>query len=193
MSAATRTEVRQDLLARILVPYKEHCRYLQRAWCEQPEDGADHLVRLVGELAIPESCYIDDTGHFNAVEFNISYNQLIYTLLGHCVERGLLADLAGMGLEEYLVRQLPDVLIHRFESRFRRPMQARAFRGQVDITETSQRRRFVLVKTTCAFEDDAGGNSLGEVSLAILQRPLSDEESARVAEATRARRSEGGA
>ena len=180
MSTATRTEVRPDLLAQILAPYKPDCRYLERAWCELPEDGADHLVRLVGELSIPSSCYIDDTGHFNAVEFNISYNQLIYTLLGHCVERGLLKDLAPMDLAEYLVRQLPDVLIHRLESRFRRPMGARSFRGQVEITETSSRGRFIMIKTSCSFEDDTGGNSLGDVTLALLRRPLSAQEAERV-------------
>ena len=172
MSAST--EVETALLGRVLEPYKPKCRYLKSARCELPEDGADHLVRLVGELGIEESCYIEDTGHFNAVEFNISYNQLIYTLLGHCVTNGLLQDLADMDLPEYLQRQLPDVLIHRFSSKFRRPMAARAFRGQVEINETANRGRFILVKTSVSFEDDAGGNSFGEVDLAILRRPLED-------------------
>lgn len=163
-------EIGAELLGRVLEPYKPDCRYLLRARCEEPEEGADHLVRLVGELAIESSCYIEDTGHFNAVEFNISYNQLIYTLLGHCIAKKLLPDFAELGLDEYLAKQLPDVLIHRFTSKFRRPMSARAFRGQVEITETADRGRFVLVKTTCEFEDDAGGNSHGEVSLAILKR-----------------------
>ncbi|MGW6540873.1 FcoT family thioesterase [Streptomyces sp. NPDC055051] len=34
-----------------------------------------------GMFTIPEPCYIDDTGHFNAVEFNICYNQLAYYTL----------------------------------------------------------------------------------------------------------------
>lgn len=161
--------VEPALLAKVLKPYKPDCRYLKRAWCEEPEPGADHLVRLSGELGIARSCYIEDTGHFNAVEFNISYNQLIYTLLGHCIDREMLADFEDLGLEDYLAKQLPDVLIHHFSSKFRRPMSARAFRGQVEITETADRGRFVLVKTTCEFEDDAGGNSHGEVSLAILK------------------------
>jgi hypothetical protein len=174
LSTLPRTRVSDELLARVLEPYKPGCHYLERAWCELPEDGADHLVRLTGELAIGSSCYIEDTGHFNAVEFNISYNQLIYTLLGHCVIEHLLPDFQSMDLDEYLARQLPDVLIHRFASKFRRPMTARSFRGQVEITETADRGRFVLVKTTCEFEDDAGGNSHGEVSLAILKRALGE-------------------
>lgn len=172
MNTGHQTPVTDELLAKVLEPYKPGCHYLKRAWCEEPEDGADHLVRLHGELAIGQSCYIEDTGHFNAVEFNISYNQLIYTLLGHCVTKRLLSDFETMCLDEYLAKQLPDVLIHRFESKFRRPMSSSSFRGQVEITETSDRGRFVIVKTTCQFEDDSGGNSHGEISLAILKRPI---------------------
>jgi len=164
--------VANEVLKKVLAPYKPGCKYLKSAVCELPEDGADHLVRLVGELAIEESCYIEDTGHFNAVEFNISYNQLIYTLLGHCVVEGILPALEGMGFSEYLARQLPDVLIHKFDSKFRRPMSPRDFRGYVDITETSDRGPFIIIKTFVRFEDMAGGNSHGEVTLAILKRPL---------------------
>ena len=166
------TPVADEVLSKVLAPYKPGCKYLKRAVCELPEAGADHLVRLIGELAIEESCYIEDTGHFNAVEFNISYNQLIYTLLGHCVVEGILPAFQGMGFSEYLARQLPDVLIHKFDSKFRRPMSPRAFRGYVDITETSDRGPFIIVKTFVRFEDDAGGNSHGEVTLAILKRPV---------------------
>ena len=36
------------------------------------------LISAKGRFSIPDSCYIDDTGHFNAVEFNICFNQLAY-------------------------------------------------------------------------------------------------------------------
>ncbi|MFT4710797.1 MAG: hypothetical protein ACI8Q9_001928 [Planctomycetota bacterium] len=168
----TGTAVAEQVLRKVLAPYKPGCKYLKSAVCELPEEGADHLVRLIGELAIDESCYIQDTGHFNAVEFNISYNQLIYALLGHCIVEGILPAFRGMGFSEYLARQLPDVLIHKFESKFRRPMSPLSFRGYVDITETVDRGPFIIVKTFVRFEDEAGGNSHGEVTLAILKRPI---------------------
>jgi hypothetical protein len=170
------TPIPEDLLSRVLRPYMPGCKYLKRAWCALPEPGTDHLVRLTGELGIESSCYIEDTGHFNAVEFNISFNQLIYTLLGYCVTENILPVFESMSFEEFLARQLPDVLIHKFGSKFRRPMNSRSYRGFVEITDAVDRGPFIIVNTICRFEDDAGGNSHGEVRLAILNGPVSVDE-----------------
>jgi FcoT-like thioesterase domain len=70
------------LAAEILRPYKQNATYLKSAEITHVNDKsaispgtADHkLVSGKGRFSIPESCYIDDTGHFNAVEFNICYN-----------------------------------------------------------------------------------------------------------------------
>lgn len=169
MSAVT-LPVEDGLLAKVLAPYKPDCRYLRRAKVELPEPGADHLVRLHGELSIPSSCYIDDTGHFNSVEFNICYNQMVYVLMAQCVESRLMPAFAAMTLPEYLARQLPDVLIHDFASKFRRPLAPRDFRGTVSIVEANDRSRFLLLRTHCEFEDGLGGSCHGDVSLAIVQR-----------------------
>jgi len=165
-----RRAVSPELQARVLAPYKPHCRYLLRSFVEMPEPGADHLVRLHGELSIPSSCYIDETGHFNSVEFNICYNQLIYTLMAQCVESAILPAFSVMTLQEYFARQLPDVLIHEFSSKFRRPLDARAFTGTVSIVEAQDRRKFIVLSTHCSFEDGQGGTAQGEVSLAIVNR-----------------------
>lgn len=162
--------VEADLLARVLAPYKEECRYLSDAVVEVPPEGADHLVRLEGDLSIPFSCYIDDTGHFNSVEFNLCYNQLIYVLMAQCVVSDLLPEFARMTLSEYLARQLPDVLIHDFASKFRRPVDTSRFRGTVEIATVNERSKFLLVRTRCAFEDGAGGSARGDVTLAIVDR-----------------------
>lgn len=168
----TRITVSPEIQARVLAPYKPHCRYLQRSTVELPEPGADHLVRLHGELSIPASCYIDETGHFNSVEFNICYNQLIYTLMAQCVASSILPAFGAMTLNEYYARQLPDVLIHEFSSKFRRPLNSRAFRGTVSIVEAADRRKFLFLATHCTFEDGLGGTAQGEVSLAIVNREL---------------------
>src|SRR5690348_5245638 len=90
--AASGSAVSAALLENVLAPYKPHCRYLQRAHVVSGSERAGlpaskgTEVSAHGDFAIPESCYIADTGHFNAVEFNICYNQLAYTLLAACVE-----------------------------------------------------------------------------------------------------------
>ena len=162
-------EVSSELLAAVLRPYKPECRYLHSATVTAPGEPG-RLVEIEGELSIPESCYIDDTGHFNSVEFNLCYNQLVYVLMAQCVVDGLLAPFTRWTLDEYLRRQLPDVLIHDFRSKFRRPMDMRAFTGRVWIQDYGDRSRFLLLHTGVDFQDAAKGSSLGEVSLAIVNR-----------------------
>lgn len=169
MSTSTSVPVADDLLARVLFPYKPGCRYLSGAVAEFPDAGAGGPVaRCEGTFRIPESCYIDDTGHFNAVELNISYNQLVYTLMAQCVASDVSEPFAAMTMEEYLRRQLPDVLIHDFASKFSRPMDAREYRGEVIIDEVRDRRRFLFVKTRMRFWDAGGGEASGAVTLAIV-------------------------
>ncbi|GJM23217.1 MAG: hypothetical protein DHS20C15_31320 [Planctomycetota bacterium] len=169
--STTIIDVGDEVLAAVLRPYKPHCRYVKRARVELPDDGGeDHLVLCRGEFEIPESCYIDDTGHFNAVEFNISYNQLIYTLMAQCVISDIIPAFAKMSLDEYLARQLPDVLIHDFRSKFRKPMKAARFDGAVSIMDAVEKSRFLMLKTHVQFRDPKGGNSDGDVSLAIVDR-----------------------
>src|SRR5882724_11344285 len=80
-------DISDTLVADILKPYRPHARYLRSAQITHFRDKAAEgiaankgLVTAAGRFSIPESCYIDDTGHFNAVEFNICYNQLAYVM-----------------------------------------------------------------------------------------------------------------
>jgi hypothetical protein len=167
-------ELSKGVLTDVLAPYKSHCRYVKGAVIELPngDPDADFLVRIRGDLTIDESCYIDDTGHFNSVEFNICYNQLVYLLMAQCVQSGLLPCFERWTYDEYLRRQLPDVLIHDFASRFSKPMHIAEFSGTVDILGANERRKFLLLRTRCSFRDDHGGKSDGEVSLAIVDRSV---------------------
>ena len=174
--SSRRVPVGQELLDRILRPYKPHCRYLKRAEVESPpgpgsNGTSDALAVAYGEFEIPESWYIDDTGHFNSIEFNLCYNQLVYVLMGHCVANRLVAPLARLTLDEYARRQLPDVLIVRLESHFKKAMVSERFRGRVWIRDATERGRLLMLRTGCDFEDGNGGHCEGEIVLAIAHWP----------------------
>ena len=79
-----------NLLRLILIPYKPHCRYFQNAF-----------LTARGEFSISESCYIAETGHFNAVEFNICFNQLSYYLIAECSHHQLLNDFSGWDINKF--------------------------------------------------------------------------------------------
>ena len=181
-----RIEMEPELLTTVLSPYREGCRYLLRATVEHPpgggeafdEDDEPFLARIEGEFEIPRSFYIDETGHFNSIEFNLCYNQLIYSIMAQCCASRILPEL-DIPLDEYLRRQLPDVLIHDFHSKFRRPLDPRRFRGSLTVRSAHSSRRFVLLKTTTEYSDGKGGVAQGAVSIAFVNHPEQDSSRAK--------------
>lgn len=158
----------------VLTPYKDDCKYLKSVSVEFERVGrgrdSDNRIVARGEFSIPNSCYIADTGHFNAVEFNICYNQLSYCLFAESIRRGWLEFLADWNLEVFSQLQLSNYLIVRFQSSFKRPMEALRFEGWVSIDRVSQRKDTFFVTTTCGFSDERGGLSEGGALLAILAK-----------------------
>ncbi|GAA4660401.1 hypothetical protein GCM10023347_09890 [Streptomyces chumphonensis] len=159
------------LLTRVLRPYKPGCAYLRTAEVTRSVDGR---VAVHGTFAIPESCYIDDTGHLNAVEVNIAYNQMMYYAVAKSVKERLLPEFADWTLEDYWRHQLPDILIVRFRSNFRRPVDPRDFTGSMEFTGFTRPRRaadappLLLADTTFRYADAAGGRCDGGVQLALV-------------------------
>jgi hypothetical protein len=166
--AAVRRFTSDDaVLERVLRPYLPHCRYLLSA----DVDTGGPPLRVHGELAIPASCYIEDTGHFNSVEFNICFNQLGYYAMAKAVREGVVEPYARWSPDEYFERQLGNILIADLRSSFRRPMNARRFYGEVIFERIIDRRSIVVNKTRCRFWDDGNGFSEGEVTVVITDPP----------------------
>ncbi|MGD1808687.1 FcoT family thioesterase [Dapis sp. BLCC M126] len=169
--------VNQDLLQTILEPYKEECRYLKNAEFNFPESinfpeklkNNDRVIwYLQGDFAIPESCYIDDTGHFNSVEFNICYNQLFYVLIGYLVKHKLWDVMGNWDWETYKHYQLSNFLIVKFASKFKKPINSDKFHGTLSINKYSARKNLIILKTSCSFDDENEGWSEGDVTIAVL-------------------------
>ncbi|MCC9306024.1 FcoT family thioesterase [Kitasatospora sp. RB6PN24] len=166
------------LLERVLRPYKPDCRYLRTAEVIGSGDlfHSEPFVQRY-EFAIDASCYIDDTGHFNAVEFNICFNQMFYVAVATLVADGSPGPFESWTLEDYWERQLPKILITDFSSRFRRPISARAFSGELRLTKAVQRTPvddkpgMLIISTECRFWDATGGAAEGQVRIVILDPP----------------------
>ncbi len=162
------SEIEDDFLGQVLKPYHLHSRYLKRATFQQSDNFAVQSLIMTGEFAIPESCYIDDTGHFNAVEYNISFNQICYVHLAHCIKNQLIPELSDYNIETFWEKQLPNVLIAKLASSYQSQMNAKHYYGTYGIHTIKKTAKCTFVKTYCHFHDDGNGKSTGEVTLAIL-------------------------
>ncbi len=169
----------EELLHRVLTPYRgKRCEYLKSATVTRegdPRDGG--RLTAACSFHIPESCYIDDTGHFNAVEFNICYNQMAYYVMAKSVKESLLEPFSRWTAEQFWARQLADVYITDFRSSFRKAMRGRNFRGEIEIVDVAEwdandlRDALVIMRTRCRFWDEHGGVSTGEVAAAVTNPP----------------------
>ncbi|MGW1498386.1 (2E)-enoyl-ACP glycyltransferase [Streptomyces mirabilis] len=163
----------EDLLRRVLVPYKDYCKYVRSAVVTESDAGRP-VARC--EFAIPESCYIDDTGHLNSVEVNICYNQMMYYLVAKSVKERLGTGFEAWTLDDFWKHQLPDILIARFSSHFRRPVNPRAFSGEMEFQSVTRRAPaggspFLHVETAFRYWDADSGRCDGEAILAFVNVP----------------------
>lgn len=169
--------VDRKILTDMLLPYKKHCRYLKYAASDcfgntQTSNllgDKSFLLSGSGEFGIPESCYIDDTGHFNAVEFNICYNQLAYVLLAHWTVNNRIEPLKGVSFEKFRQNQLSNMLIADLSSSFKKAIQSEHFYGRFAVKKISVRSRVIFLKTHCEFYDGDEGTAEGNVLLAFIR------------------------
>ncbi len=162
-----------SLCDKVLEAYFPNTRYLKSGVIQKKDTGmTSDLVSATCEFAIPESCYINDTGHFNSVEFNICYNQMMYYAIAMSVKHGLMSSLSHWDLSTYFAKQLPDILIVSFKSKFKKPINARSFFGYIDFHSSrvvKGRKSMLFMKTDCGFRDADGGDCYGSVDLAVVQ------------------------
>jgi hypothetical protein len=176
----------KEFLDKILLPYRDHAKYLKTARLlnyydpgvsgRVPKNETD-LVTIEGTFSIPESCYIDDTGHFNAVEFNICYNQLAYVLFGKCIKIGVFHRLVkdwnekvNLTFDSFIKHQLSSMFIVKIEGNFLKPLNSKNFYARLTINRIIWAGQTAFIYTTIAFSDAQGVKSEGPVMLAF--RPV---------------------
>lgn len=172
LTSATMSAADRELLSITMAPYRaKQAIYLDAAHVQL--EGNTVIGR--GDFSISQSCYIDDTGHFNAAEFIICYNQLMYFTLAVTVRDRLRPALSHWSMDDYFTRQLPNVLIHRVSSTFSRPIDPRGFTGEFvlhDVCEDKIDRQMLVLPTTVRFADPHGGRSHGDVGLVLTEVPV---------------------
>ena len=171
--------ISDEFLADILKPYRAHARYLRSAEVTHCDAS---LIAATGRFSIDESCYIDNTGHFNAAEFIICYNQLAYVVFGKCIDAGLIHPLwyekaSIPTIAEYKRDQLPRMVIVRVERvRFFKQMKSDDFCGEFSINKAYAMGSNWFISTSMAFSDHEGVKAKGSITLAFIPSLLPDQE-----------------
>ncbi|WP_157224206.1 FcoT family thioesterase [Nocardia paucivorans] len=157
-----------DLLADVLQVYRPAARYLRRM--THRFDG--EKISGEAELAIEESCYIDETGHLNAVDALIGYNQMAYLTIATMVRHSIGPVFGGWSMAEFRRRYLPGMVIADSRFTFARPVDSRRFRAELtfDRIETYRARsqQRIALHTSVGFGDETLDGCRGEVRVVIL-------------------------
>ncbi|WP_442931733.1 FcoT family thioesterase [Mycobacterium sp. 050128] len=163
--------VSEELLSEVLEPYSHKgCRYLLDA---QYGAGPNHVMAY-GNFSIAESAYIRSTGHFNAAEMMICFNQLAYCAFAPAVINKQIPAVPGYSIEDFFDNQLPAMLIKSASSRFRKPINAQKFSARLmcqNFRVVERAWRYLLIPCAIEFWDEDGGAASGEVELAALNIP----------------------
>ncbi|MDR3659223.1 MAG: FcoT family thioesterase [Mycobacterium sp.] len=164
-------QIPEDLLARVLEPYSyKGCRYLTDAEYHATGDS----LFATGNFSIPESVYIRSTGHFNAVELVLCFNQLAYSAFAPAVFNDEIDGFRGWSIDDYFDNQLSSMLIRSTSSRYKRQIDARKFSARLTCEgiEVAERTwRYLKIPCAIEFFDDNGGSAFGEFELAVLNIP----------------------
>ncbi|AKN17008.1 hypothetical protein B586_11340 [Mycobacterium haemophilum DSM 44634] len=163
--------IAENLLSRVLEPYSyKGCRYLVDAEYGATADS----VSGYANFQINESAYIRSTGHFNAAEFILCFNQLIYSLLAQGVINKDISPLRSWSIADYWSNQLSNIFIKTASSRFMRPINPRKFSARMvsrDFEIVERTWRYLLFSNTIEFWDENGGAATGDFEISILNIP----------------------
>lgn len=160
-------------ISHILSPYFEHCRYLQQATVSGSATSAreNHQLdfKISAEFCIDNSCYIQSTGHFNAVEYVICQNQLGYLLYAKIAEMGLLESLhPKTDLNWFKQKQLPSVVILDMQPSFKQMIHAQKFYGELTWKAVMVKKHILINQHHLTYWDDGDGSAYGSVTAGII-------------------------
>ncbi|MGD1700597.1 FcoT family thioesterase [Dapis sp. BLCC M229] len=129
------------------------------------QSDSNYIVE--GTFSIESSCYIDDTGHFNAVEFVICYNQVMVVSLAYATKKKLLLCLQEMTVEEYYKFWPSNIYITRLDSTYKSVINSKEFFCKFEVIKERKGAKLSILKTLIELSDRQGGMASGEVDLAI--------------------------
>ena len=80
-------------------------------------------ILLYSYLGVDEPWYCNNTGHLNAVDLNLCFNQMMYILIGEGIASGRIPFLKKWNQEDFFRFYWSDFVIAKISSTFKKPLQ----------------------------------------------------------------------
>ncbi len=162
-------KIDNDFLLKALKPYSsKEAVYLQEASVlslGKLRSNSNYIVQ--GKFSIESPCYVDETGHFNGVEFVICYNQIGAVSLAYATQNKLLLCLQDLTVEDFYILYMSGIYITRLESTYKSLINPKEFSCKFEVIKERKGSRLSILKTLVEFSDPQGGIASGKVDLAI--------------------------
>lgn len=175
MIASLTTIMKPSLIQKILKPYRARYRYLQypviftnkATKYDFDFTKNENHIEASGQFKIQKSMYIKNTGHINAVELNLCYNQLAYCLLAECINRRLIIKYLNWDINKFYKYQLTNMLIANISWNFKKPIASKEFYGLIEIIDIYRKNQTIFFQTKYKFNDDLDGLAGGKCLIAV--------------------------
>ncbi len=164
-------QVDKELIRKILEKYaKKNCDYLKQATVLIDAGNARSMEnsQLKATFSVPSPIHVKCGNHFNAVEFFICANQMLYTLSGYFAsQQGLAIQEQLIDFDTFLTKRETCYIARVKEVTFRRPIDPKAFYGEIIIQKDRNRNGQKFVEAQIKFFDDNGGHAQGTMLLVM--------------------------
>jgi hypothetical protein len=155
-------------LPTVLAPYKSYCQHLQSGEYRSGDiDDAGAVCSLAVEFDVSPGWYIESTGHFNAVDAIICFNQAGYLCVANLLEKEDVYVQDRPSLLDYQQRMLPDMLIAKLDIEFKKAIVPPKVSGRFTINTVRKFKAQFIADASCRFSDGFGGEARIDAMIAF--------------------------
>ena len=124
-------DISEEIINKALVTYlAKNTRYLTAAQISQTDD----IIKLCARFSIKESCYLSPgSGHFNAVEALMCFNQMMYVALLGGIEKKMFPFYTHITPDEFNRNRRKVYLLEFEKIKFKKQIDNNSFAGFLEI------------------------------------------------------------
>lgn len=149
--------VSEDIINKALVTYiAKNTRYITHAKVSKK----DNIITLKAQFTINESCYLSPgSGHFNAVEAIMCFNQMIYVALLGGIEQKMFDFYQGITPDEFNLHRRKVYLLEFDKIKFKKQIDNHSFNGFLNIEPLHKVGDKIYIRCSFGYGNDEACNS----------------------------------